>query len=405
MIPPRLHAILDGVSAAGLALGPAMMGWPRRLRGPLAAAGAGVVAYSLLTRYRAESDAPLSLETHLNIDAAQGAGFCAAAALARRMPTHVRTVLAGYGLLSIAAALLTDRPADGQRLGRQIPVPRRAVRPPRGGRAHAVASDIAWRRLAMVNVVFLGPRGAGDRGWILVDAGLRGTTRLIEAAAAERFGEGARPAAIELTHGHFDHVGARETLARRWDAPVYAHPHEHPYLTGAAAYPPGDPGTGGGVMPALGRFFPTGPVDVSDRLRALPEDGGVPGAPGWRWIHMPGHSPGHVSLWREADRALVAGDAVITTRQESAYSIATQAAEMHGPPAYFTIEWDRAADSARALAALEPELLVTGHGRPMAGPEMRTALHMLAAEFESIAVPHGARYLREPARQDAGAYR
>ena len=110
-------------------------------------------------------------------------------------------------------------------------------------------------------------------------------------------------------------------------------PQEHPYLIGAASYPPGDPGTGGGIMPALGRFFPTGPVDVGERLRGLPADGTVPGAPGWRWVHTPGHTPGHVSLWRESDRALVAGDAVITTRQESAYAVATQEPEMHGPPA------------------------------------------------------------------------
>jgi glyoxylase-like metal-dependent hydrolase (beta-lactamase superfamily II) len=359
----------------------------------------------MLTRYRADSDAPLSMDRHLQLDAAQGAGFLAAAALASRAPSPVRATLAGYGLFSIAAALLTDRTPGRPRLSRQVPVPRRAVRPPRGGRAHGLAPDIAWRRLAMVNVVFLGHPSAGDRGWVLVDAGLRGTARMIEAAAAERFGEDARPSAIILTHGHFDHVGALEKLARRWDVPVYAHPQEHPYLTGAASYPPGDPGTGGGIMPALARFFPTGPVDVGERLRELPADGAVPGAPGWRWVHTPGHTPGHVSLWRQWDRALVAGDAVITTRQESAYAVATQEPEMHGPPAYFTIEWDKAAESARKLSALEPDLLVTGHGRPMAGPEMRTALHLLAEEFENVAVPHGAHYVREPARPGAGAYR
>ena len=147
------------------------------------------------------------------------------------------------------------------------------------------------------------------------------------------------------------------------------------------------------------------PVDVGDWLRPLPEDGSVPGAPGWGWLHTPGHSPGHVSLWRDSDRALVAGDAVITTRQELAYAIATQAAELHGPPAYFTTEWDEARDSARRLAELEPGLLVTGHGRPMAGPELRTALHRLADAFDDIAVPHAGRYAREPARPGAGAYR
>ena len=171
-----------------------------------------------------------------------------------------------------------------------------------------MAADVAYRRLAMVNVVFMGPERAGDREWVLVDAGLKGSARLIETAAAERFGDGARPAAIVLTHGHFDDVGALATLARRWQVPVYAHRLEHPYLTGATAYPPGDLVTGGGMMPTIGRFFPTSPIDVGDWLRPLPEDGSVPAAPGWRWLHAPGHSSGHVSLWREADRTIVAGD-------------------------------------------------------------------------------------------------
>jgi hypothetical protein len=49
--------------------------------------------------------------------------------------------------------------------------------------------------------------------------------------------EGARPAAIVMTHGHFDHVGALASLAERWDVPIYAHPLELPYLDGRSSYP------------------------------------------------------------------------------------------------------------------------------------------------------------------------
>ena len=272
--------------------------------------------------------------------------------------------------------------------------------------SHEIAPDIAYKRLAMVNVVFVGERGAGDRNWVLVDAGLPGTKSMIERAAAERFGDGARPAAVVLTHGHFDHVGVLESLADAWDVPVYAHELERPYLDGSASYPPPDPTVGGGIMPVLSPLFPRSPVNVGGRLTMLPADGTIPVMPGWRWVHTPGHAPGHVSFWRDADRAVIAGDAFITTNQESAYAVATQSPELHGPPMYFTIDWGAARRSVEQLAALGPNLAVTGHGRAMRGPEMTAALRQLAAGFDNVAVPKGGRYVADPARPDDGsAYR
>lgn len=275
----------------------------------------------------------------------------------------------------------------------------------RRDKTNEVAPDIAYRRLGIVNVIFCGPAGAGDREWVLVDAGLIGTAGLIRGAAQARFGEGSRPAAIVMTHGHFDHVGALEQLSEEWDVPVYAHPLEHPYLNGTAAYPPGDPSVGGGLMARLARLYPTKPVDVGARLRALPEDGSVPHMPGWRWVHTPGHSVGHVSLWREADRALIPGDAFCTTGQESAYDVAVQEPQMHGPPMYFTIDWDAAEESVRRLAGLDPDLAVPFHGQPMRGPEMRGALHRLAQQFREVAVPAQGEYVSHPRRaEDGSAY-
>jgi glyoxylase-like metal-dependent hydrolase (beta-lactamase superfamily II) len=263
----------------------------------------------------------------------------------------------------------------------------------RDDKTRQIAPDLAYRQIAIVNVMFFGRPGAGDGHWVLVDAGLQGSAFDISATARARFGGSGRPSAIVLTHGHFDHVGALEALSSDWDVPIYAHPLEHPYLNGTRSYPPADPRVGGGLVALLSPLFPTGPVDVSPRLQPLPEDHSIPGMPGWRWLHTPGHAPGHVSLWRLQDRLLIAGDAFITTKQESAYSAITQAPEMHGPPMYFTPDWEAARQSVQALARLSPETVVTGHGQAMRGPEMRAALDDLSNRFDEVAVPAGGRHV------------
>jgi glyoxylase-like metal-dependent hydrolase (beta-lactamase superfamily II) len=258
-----------------------------------------------------------------------------------------------------------------------------------------ITSDVGYLRTAIVNLYFFGPPGAGDREWVLIDAGMPGFAGSIAGAAERRFGKQARPAAIVLTHGHFDHVGALRPLAERWDVPIYAHRLELPYLTGAAAYPPPDPTVGGG-MARLSPLFPRGPFDFRPRVRSLPQDGAVPGMPGWTWIHTPGHTPGHVSLFREQDRTLIVGDAFVTTRQESIFYALTQAIEMHGPPAYYTPDWGTAWESVELLAGLKPEIAATGHGRPMRGAGMRIELRQLASEFGRRAMPPRGRYVDRP---------
>jgi glyoxylase-like metal-dependent hydrolase (beta-lactamase superfamily II) len=216
-------------------------------------------------------------------------------------------------------------------------------------------------------------------------------------AAARRFGAGARPAAIVLTHGHFDHVGALATLARAWDVPVFAHALELPYLTGRSSYPPPDPAVGGGAMALLSPLYPRGPIDLRGQVQALPEDGEVPAMPGWRWIFTPGHTPGHVSLFRETDRTLIAGDAFVTTKQESLLAAITQRRELHGPPMYYTMDWAAARRSVEVLSGLEPEIAATGHGAPLRGAAMRAGLDELARHFDDLAVPRRGRYVAVPA--------
>jgi glyoxylase-like metal-dependent hydrolase (beta-lactamase superfamily II) len=269
----------------------------------------------------------------------------------------------------------------------QIPLSTEALADSGEGPVHEVASDLAYVRVAIANVVLIGRQDAGDRGWVLVDAGVIGGKSRIQAAAAQRFGDDARPSAIILTHGHFDHVGGLEALANEWDAPIYAHSLEEPYLNGTLCYPQPNPAAGGGLISISSALFPTKPIDVSQRLRVLPSDGSIPPLPSWKFIHTPGHTPGHISLWRDRDRSLIVGDAFITTAQESVYAVLTQEIEMHGPPKYFTPNWPEAHLSVRRLAELDPELVITGHGHAMRGPLMRSALAELSNRFLDIAVP------------------
>lgn len=259
-----------------------------------------------------------------------------------------------------------------------------------------VADDVLFVRTMMVNLYII----RNGSSWVLVDTGLRGYAETIRNAARAYVGSEQPPEAIVLTHGHFDHVGSLPALLESWPVPVYAHRLERPYLTGRSSYPPPDPLVGRGSMALVSRLYPRGPIDLGERFRELPADGSVPGLPAWRWIATPGHTAGHVSLFRDRDRVVVAGDAVITTKQESALAVATQRRELHGPPAYFTQDWQSSRDSVQRIAALDPDVLATGHGEPMAGADMRRGLHALAARFERTEVPRGGRYSTEPAVTD-----
>ncbi len=192
-----------------------------------------------------------------------------------------------------------------------------------------IAAGVKGLRILFVNVFALStPSG----GWTLIDTGLYLSAGKIKHWAENHFGKGTKPEAIVLTHGHFDHVGAVKDLLGDWNVPVYAHPDELPFLTGHAKYPPPDPGVGGGLMAVMSPLYPRTSADLSNRVQPLPADGAVPTLPNWRWIHTPGHAPGHISLYREEDKVLLPGDAFCTTKQESFLAVAKQKPELHGPP-------------------------------------------------------------------------
>jgi len=258
----------------------------------------------------------------------------------------------------------------------------------------AIATGVIGLRVLFVNVFAV----VGPRGWTLVDAGLNGSARRIRRWAHDHFGS-EPPNAILLTHAHFDHVGAIDTLLETWDVPVYAHAEELPYATGTLEYPPPDPTVGGGLMARMSALYPRSSTNLSGRVHALAADGTIPELPGWRAVHTPGHTAGHVSFFRDIDRALLAGDAFCTTKAESFFAVvATQRPELHGPPAYFTTDWEAARRSVRHLASLNPMFLAPGHGQPMAGEDTREGLRLLAARFDQVARPETGRYVDRPVR-------
>ena len=151
------------------------------------------------------------------------------------------------------------------------------------------------------------------------------------------------------------------------------------------------------MMAAMSWMYPKGPINVQDYIRPLPMDNSIPGLADWKYIHTPGHSPGHISLFRESDRVLIAGDAFVTTKAESAIYALSGIKHLSGPPKYFTCNWASAELSVIKLAALDPEVAATGHGTTMRGEELRGALKILSTHFKEIALPEEARYVNEPA--------
>ena len=230
-----------------------------------------------------------------------------------------------------------------------------------------------------------------DDNWVLVDTGIKAGLPMVK-ALEKQFGK--PPVAIVLTHGHFDHAGNALQLANDWNVKIYIGARERPYLDGEEAYPPFDP-TVGGALAFLTRFFPHPEYDFGDRLQTIPENGELEFLPGWKVIETPGHSPGHISLWNDETKILIAGDALCTANFDkwpgAMLQIPQQLARSASPA---TPDWKSALESTHKLAELNPQIIGAGHGKPMNGDDVAAALRAFAAK---VSPPEHGRYVGESA--------
>lgn len=259
------------------------------------------------------------------------------------------------------------------------------------GKGIDVLPDLYMFTVQIVNLFFIGDPKTTK--FVVIDAGTPNKSEEIIEATAKRFGSNAKPEAIILTHGHFDHVGSIIELIQHWNIPVYAHELEMPYLTGEKSYPKPDFTVQGGMVAKMSPLFPITPIDLDTQVMALPTNGEVPYLPEFKWIHVPGHSPGQIALFRGNDRTLIAADAFVTVKQENLYKVMTQKQEISGPPRYLTTDWKAAKRSVQILEKLKPICAVTGHGLPMGGELLRENLEELVREFDDIALPTHGKYI------------
>lgn len=239
-------------------------------------------------------------------------------------------------------------------------------------KAQEVVSDVLLLDFGVVNAFLIGDPLTDRKDFALVDTGIENCHDFIIETAEKRFGKGTKPDAIILTHGHFDHIGSAKKLAEEWDVPIYVHPLELPYFTGERDYPSYNSEADGQR------------AEVGEKVYVLPEDGKVPGLPGWKWIHTPGHTKGHISLFREMDGVLIAGDALTTTKDDSLMAVFNQKEMILGPPAHMTEDWNLAKESLLKLQALEPHVIAPSHGKPIRGRNAKESLDHLIKNFDNL---------------------
>jgi hydroxyacylglutathione hydrolase len=182
-------------------------------------------------------------------------------------------------------------------------------------------------------------------GDVLVDTGIKQSAGKIAGMV-----EGRSISAIALTHAHGDHAGAVKRLAAQLGVPVSCGAADREATeTGRLVLAPTVKRLRLGGLANAAAGFDGAPV-----ARTLAE-GDVLSA-GFMVRDTPGHSPGHVSFWRESDRTLICGDVFFNLK------VPTPIPGLRQPPDLFTPDPAKNRESERKLAALAPATVGFGHG-------------------------------------------
>jgi len=186
-----------------------------------------------------------------------------------------------------------------------------------------------------------------DDGFTLVDTTMSAADDLIAAAVAA----GGEIKRIVLTHCHGDHVGSVDSLRAKLgpEVPVMMPKIDAGILAGEPVLPPAKKR---GSWPTV-KTKPDSTFSAGDVIGSL------------RVVDCPGHTPGHVAFFDTRDRALIAGDAFSSL---GGLAVPSRVHLRFPLPWYATCDRPQALVSARALRALDPTLLVVGHGPALTEP-------------------------------------
>jgi len=176
---------------------------------------------------------------------------------------------------------------------------------------------------------------------VLIDAGRRWDRRRIFSQLV-----GVEIAEVALTHVHPDHQGCAKWVCESRGVPLACHAADVDAMEGRAPV-----GSGTALLPRVYDRIWTGPPHKVDRV--LNEGDEVAG---FRVVHAPGHAPGEVIFFRDSDRVAICGDVVRNM------SYLTAMPGVRQPPDEMTYDPPLNRRSIRKLAALEPSLILPGHG-------------------------------------------